>query len=282
LCPDCYDYQGAVVWNVHAPELWRRATIAIRRQLAKTARAHGIGKVQLSYAKVAEFQARGLVHFHAIFRLDAVSKDGQLVPPALTADALAAAIRAAARLAWFATVAHPARPHGWDMSGSFSSLHWAHRPSRACRPPASRLSSTASSRPDGLEIRVTAQAADRLELGRAWQDNGLIFTTRTGRPIEPRNLVRSFRRICDANGLRVIKLHHLRHTTATLLKMSGVASDASFPGKRDDGAIGDAEGARQEPEPALGAKGQVRMVVRLRVASGNTMWHQVLLHRSTG
>ena len=82
---------------------------------------------------------------------------------------------------------------------------------------------------DVLEIRVTAQAADRLELGRAWQDNGLIFTTRTGRPIEPRNLVRSFRRICDANGLRVIKLHHLRHTTATLLKNLGVpARDAQL------------------------------------------------------
>ena len=115
LCGDCYDYSAAVVWNVHAPELWRRTTIAIRRHLARTARAHGIVKVQLSYAKVAEFQARGLVHFHAIFRLDAASKDGQLVPPALSADALVAAIRAAATSTWFATVAHPARPHGWDI-----------------------------------------------------------------------------------------------------------------------------------------------------------------------
>lgn len=66
--------------------------------------------------------------------------------------------------------------------------------------------------------RRTVQEADREELGRAWQDTRLIFTTRTGRPIEPRNLARSFRRICESNGLRVIKLHHLRHTTATLLK----------------------------------------------------------------
>ena len=64
-----------------------------------------------------------------------------------------------------------------------------------------------------LEARRAVQAADRLELGRAWQDIGLIFTTRTGRPIEPRNLARSFRRICDSHGLRVIKVHHLRHTT---------------------------------------------------------------------
>jgi integrase len=71
---------------------------------------------------------------------------------------------------------------------------------------------------DVLEIRSQAQAADRAQLGQAWQDTGLVFTTRTGRPIEPRNLVRSFRRICAANGLRPIKVHHLRHTTATLLK----------------------------------------------------------------
>ena len=52
----------------------------------------------------------------------------------------------------------------------------------------------------------------------AWPDTDLVFTTRTGRPIEPRNLVRSFRRICDTNEFRVIKIHHLRHTVASLLK----------------------------------------------------------------
>ncbi len=80
-----------------------------------------------------------------------------------------------------------------------------------------------------LGLRRQAQAADRAELGRAWQDNGLVFTTKTGRPVEPRNLLRSFRRICDRNKLRVIKVHHLRHTTATLLKNLGVpARDAQI------------------------------------------------------
>jgi integrase len=82
---------------------------------------------------------------------------------------------------------------------------------------------------DVLAIRRQAQAADRQELGSAWQDNGLVFTAKTGRPIEPRNLVRSFQRICASTGLRVIKVHHLRHTTATLLKHSGVpARDAQL------------------------------------------------------
>ncbi len=45
-----------------------------------------------------------------------------------------------------------------------------------------------------------------------------MFTTRTGRPIEPRNLVRSFRRICYDNKIRIITVHHLRHIVASLLK----------------------------------------------------------------
>jgi integrase len=80
-----------------------------------------------------------------------------------------------------------------------------------------------------LDLRRQAQAADRAELGRAWLDNGLVFTTKTGRPVEPRNLVRSFHRICAGNKFRPIKVHHLRRTTATLLKNLGVpARDAQI------------------------------------------------------
>jgi hypothetical protein len=118
LCPDCYDYAGAVVWNAHAPELWRRTTIALRRCLDKLARDHGT-RVKLSYAKVAEFQRRGLVHFHAIVRLDGHDPADPyrvIAPhPAFTAQLLTASIRAVAASAWFATVAHPAKPKGWDI-----------------------------------------------------------------------------------------------------------------------------------------------------------------------
>lgn len=60
-----------MVWNAHAPELWRRTVIGIRRALDKLARRSGT-RVRLSYAKAAEFQRRGLIHFHAIFRLDGI------------------------------------------------------------------------------------------------------------------------------------------------------------------------------------------------------------------
>jgi integrase len=54
-----------------------------------------------------------------------------------------------------------------------------------------------------------------------------VFTTKSGLPVEPRNLNRSFERICDDNGIRRVKVHALRHTTASLLKALGVpAKDA--------------------------------------------------------
>jgi integrase len=78
-----------------------------------------------------------------------------------------------------------------------------------------------------LAARQEAQDSDRATLGAAWADTGLVFTTRTGRPVEPRNLVRSFTRICDHGGIRKIRLHAIRHTTASLLKDLGVpARDA--------------------------------------------------------
>lgn len=62
------------------------------------------------------------------------------------------------------------------------------------------------------------QAAARRRAGTSWAGNDLVFTTRTGHPVEPRNLVRSFKRLIDGASLRKIRLHDLRHTVATLLK----------------------------------------------------------------
>ncbi|MDM7856654.1 replication initiator [Cellulomonas alba] len=97
LCPECYDTMSATVWQWHAPELWRRFTIALRRHLAtligvqdRELAHHG----RLEYAKVAEFQARGLVHFHALVRID--GPDGPGSPAPVSAATLEAAVRAAA------------------------------------------------------------------------------------------------------------------------------------------------------------------------------------------
>lgn len=97
LDPDTYDYVGAVMWNALATRLWARTVQLVNR---KTARLLGIRQRdwplhgRVSVAKVAEYQARGLVHFHAIFRLDGCDP-ADLPPAGATVDLLCEAIRQA-------------------------------------------------------------------------------------------------------------------------------------------------------------------------------------------
>lgn len=51
---------------------------------------------------------------------------------------------------------------------------------------------------------------------------GLVFTTRNGTPLEPRNINRAFESLCRRANVRVIRLHDLRHSCATLLFAMGV------------------------------------------------------------
>jgi hypothetical protein len=103
LCPACYDARAQVLWNALAPELWRRTTIAVYRTLGRLV---GLQEgelrrlVRISYAKVAEFQRRGAIHFHAVVRLDAATDcrcpDCVAPPPdRFTAALLEKALRAA-------------------------------------------------------------------------------------------------------------------------------------------------------------------------------------------
>ncbi|MDT0487781.1 replication initiator [Streptomyces doebereineriae] len=98
LNPDTYDYEAAVLWNAHAGALWRRFSIYLRREVAKRA---GISQRRLrdharvSFAKVAEYQKRGAVHFHAVIRIDGPG-GGNTPPPAwATAELLTDAVEAA-------------------------------------------------------------------------------------------------------------------------------------------------------------------------------------------
>jgi hypothetical protein len=104
LDPETYDYEGAVLWNWHAPALWNRFVVEVVRAIAGKA---GVGErevrelVRVAYVKVAEFQGRGLVHFHAIIRLDNPEDRALGAGLRLTGEQLAAAIRKAARRSRF-------------------------------------------------------------------------------------------------------------------------------------------------------------------------------------
>jgi hypothetical protein len=100
LCADCYDYQGAVLFNAGLSELWRRTTIYAIRALgslcgmsARVAARH----LRLSYVKVVEFQRRGSVHIHALVRVDVRGDELGDAPRDITADLLATALHIAAR-----------------------------------------------------------------------------------------------------------------------------------------------------------------------------------------
>jgi hypothetical protein len=99
LCPACYDYTVAVLFNANAGLLWRRFTTYLPRHLARLA---GLTQKQLRaaasvrYVKVAEYQARGIIHYHAIIRLDAPGDSYQPPPSWLDTSLLCDAITSAA------------------------------------------------------------------------------------------------------------------------------------------------------------------------------------------
>ena len=113
LCEDCYDYQGAVLFNACAGELWRRFTTYLPRQLARLA---GLTQKTLRdscrvrYVKVAEYQARGVIHFHAVIRLDAPGEDYQPPPGRFTTALLCDAITRAAAAAAVTVESAPEHP----------------------------------------------------------------------------------------------------------------------------------------------------------------------------
>jgi hypothetical protein len=155
LCPDCYDYTGHVLFNWHAPELWRRFTIALRRVVARHLRSVGADRdaLRVSFVKVAEYQRRAVIHYHTLIRLDDANQDGaaEESEPVMSAIELAALVRAAAN-----QIRIPVESTGAS-------------PAEACPPRVLRFGAqidtqplTASAdtgKPDGLARRVAAYLA---------------------------------------------------------------------------------------------------------------------------
>ena len=73
-----------------------------------------------------------------------------------------------------------------------------------------------------LRTHRARQAAEALALGPAWVDSGLVFTSRVGSVIEPRNLTRLFDELIAKAGVRRIRFHDVRHTCASLLLAQNV------------------------------------------------------------
>jgi hypothetical protein len=107
------DYTAAVLFNAHAGQLWRRFTTYLPRRLAAAA---GITlkafreQFAVRYVKVTEYQARGVVHFHAIIGLDQQGDTYQPPGPSWTPDLLCEAIDQAAAAVVLAVAPEPGQP----------------------------------------------------------------------------------------------------------------------------------------------------------------------------
>lgn len=92
LCVECFDYEGAVLWNASCSKLWNRTVewlkhrIAQRQGLSITELRH---LCELNYLRVAETQRRGLVHLHCVLRCDGPEGPGSEPPEWLTAELVA-------------------------------------------------------------------------------------------------------------------------------------------------------------------------------------------------
>ncbi|MCS7484416.1 tyrosine-type recombinase/integrase [Umezawaea endophytica] len=73
-----------------------------------------------------------------------------------------------------------------------------------------------------LQAHRKRQLEERFEAGKAWRESGLVFTTKLGGPIEPRNVNRMFGVLCTKAKVRQVRVHDLRHSCATLLFTMGV------------------------------------------------------------
>lgn len=66
------------------------------------------------------------------------------------------------------------------------------------------------------------QLQEKLLLGEAYQDNGLVFCKEDGSPLRPEEFTKRFQRHLEKAGLPKVRLHDLRHTHASLLLARGV------------------------------------------------------------
>ena len=75
---------------------------------------------------------------------------------------------------------------------------------------------------DALDAHAGRQVEERGAAGDAWVDQGLIFTSSIGTPIDPDNFAKAFVRLCRSAGLGHWHPHEARHSAASVMLAQGV------------------------------------------------------------
>lgn len=74
---------------------------------------------------------------------------------------------------------------------------------------------------DALRTQASRQRRARIAAGRSWHDEGLIFTTGEGRPLDGANVTHGLQVALERLGLPRQRFHDLRHAHATLMLEAG-------------------------------------------------------------
>jgi integrase len=78
-----------------------------------------------------------------------------------------------------------------------------------------RMVSLGSKMIEVLRNQYERQHVERRAAGNLWTENDLIFTNDIGGPLEPRNLLRDFKKLLRDADLPLIRFHDLRHSAAS-------------------------------------------------------------------
>lgn len=73
-----------------------------------------------------------------------------------------------------------------------------------------------------LKAHRLQQLEERVAAGPLWHEQDLVFCTQAGRPLDPDNMTKSFKRVLTKAKLRNQRFHDLRHCCASLLLSQGV------------------------------------------------------------
>ncbi|MFB4298443.1 tyrosine recombinase XerC [Actinomadura sp. NTSP31] len=80
---------------------------------------------------------------------------------------------------------------------------------------------------EALRKHHTRQAAQRLKVGEVWQDNGLVFCSTSGRPLDAANVRRAFRLITKKAGIgETWSPRELRHSFVSIMSDGGLPIEA--------------------------------------------------------
>jgi integrase len=113
-----------------------------------------------------------------------------------------------------------------------------------------------------LRRQKAVVAKRKLQAGPAWQEYRLVFPATDGRPLSPDRVSAAMRRLCKAAGVPKLTFHQLRHSSASLSLLAGVAlpdlsrrlghADVSITTRIYAHAIGDGRKVAEAIERVLG------------------------------